>query len=455
MGSLRCLRVLPHLINSVPSAYLRLAGLGPCKRTTIEYILLGLEAMPELDNHHNKDSSIIQNNHMNKAKVSIVKANDYDYSKIYAVVEKCVELIGGLKTIVKPGDRVFVKINHLSPPSPPERGIVTHPIFVEAVLDLLKGVSANITVGDDIDSETIDGFQVSGIHQMCQKAGVRLINLREAGFVETKCNGLLLDKVYLSKIVLDADIIINLPKLKTHSLTVFTGGIKNMYGTIPKGHRTRFHYEYVRSTDFSQMLTDVFSAITPQLTIMDGIIAMEGEGPSSGDLKRLGIILTSQDTVALDAVATKIIGLDPMSVCTTRYSYERGLGVGDLQNIEVVGERIEDVAVLDFRLPASYSRVLVGNAPTFLSKFLLSQMSVSPRVIERMCTGCFECDKICPTGAISIVGEKVRINQGICIHCMCCHEVCRSNAILPKRSLAGRSTNLVANMMRRLTATSP
>ena len=389
---------------------------------------------------------------MNKAKVSIAKVDDYDRLKIQAGVERCIELLGGLKTIVKPGDRVFVKLNHLSPSSPPERGIVTHPVFVGAVLELLKEVCTDITVGDDIDSEATDGFQVSGIRQMCQEAGVRLINLREAGFVETKCNGIILGRIYLSKIVLDADVIINLPKLKTHSLTILTGGIKNMYGVIPHGHRTRFHYDYTRSEAFSQMLTDVFSAIPPQLTIMDGVMAMEGEGPSSGNPRRLGVIIASKDTVALDAVATKIIGLDPASICTTQYSRDRGLGVGNLRNIEVVGEKIEDVAAPDFKLPASYYRLIVSNLPSFLSKLLLSQMSIKTVVIEKLCTGCFECEEICPAAAISKVGEKVRINQDICIQCMCCHEVCRFNAIIPEQPLIGRAMNFVASILRKLMA---
>jgi len=389
---------------------------------------------------------------MNKAKVSIVRAHDYDYAEIYAAMEKGIELIGGLAKIVSPGSKVFVKINHISPPSPAEKGLVTHPVFVEAVLDLLKEVGADITVGDDIQS-TGDGFQVSGFRQMCQRAGVRLINLREAGFVETACNGHFLEKVYLSKISLDADVIINLPKLKTHSLCVFTGGVKNMYGTIPSGHRTKFHAEYIKNEDFSQVLTDIFSAIRPQLTIMDGIIAMEGEGPAAGSLRRLGVILTSQDTVAVDAVATKIIGLNPMDIYTTRYSDERGLGVGNLQNIEVVGEGIDDVTIPDFRPPASVANALARRVPLFLPRFILRQISIKPSVIERLCSGCAECKKICPVGAISISSETAKIDHDICIECMCCHEVCRFDAIVPKQSIAGRTIQFLVRILRKLRAT--
>jgi len=391
---------------------------------------------------------------MNKSKVSIVRAHDYDYAEIYAAMEKGIELIGGLAEVVPPGSKVFVKINHLSPPSPAERGLITHPVFVEVVLDLLKEVSADITVGDDIESGTRDGFKVSGFRQMCQRSGVRLTNLREAGFVETVCNGHFLEKVYLSTIALDADVIINLPKLKTHSLCVLTGGVKNMYGTIPLGLRRKFHADYIRSYDFSQVLIDIFSAVRPQLTIMDGVIAMEGEGPAAGSLRKLGVILASQDTVAVDAVATKIIGLNPLDIHTTRYSDERGLGVGNSENIEVVGERIDDVAVPDFKPPSSAVNTLSRRVPQFLPRFILNQLSIKPSVIERRCSGCSECEKICPVGAISVSGKTAKIDYGICIQCMCCHEVCRFNAIVPRRSIAGRTiqflTNILPNILRKL-----
>lgn len=409
--------------------------------------------MHKLENRHKGDNAQLQNTHMNKAKVSIVRAHDYDYTEIYAVMEKGIELIGGLAKIVPPGSKVFVKINHLSPPSPAEKGIVTHPVFVEVVLNLLKAVGADITVGDDIQSDSGDGFQLSGFRQMCQRAGVRLINLRGVGFVETVCSGHFLEKVYLSKIALDADVIINLPKLKTHSLCVFTGGVKNMYGTIPSSLRQKFHGDYIRNEDFSQVVTDIFSATRPQLTIMDGIIAMEGEGPAAGSLRRLGIILTSQDAVAVDAVATKIIGLNPMDIYTTRYADERGLGVGTLQNIEVVGEGIEGVTVPDFRPPTSVANTLARIVPRGLPKFILRQLSIKPNVIERLCTVCAECQKICPTGAISLNNETAKIDYDICIECMCCHEVCRFDAIVPKRSTSGRIIQFLVNTLRKRRAT--
>ncbi len=395
----------------------------------------------------NGDSLRLQNKTLERARVALVRAHDYEFTQIHAALTRAIGLTGGLQKIFKPGARVFVKINHLSPPSPAERGVVTHPVFVEAVLELLKVAGADITVGDDIDSGTGDGFEVSGIRQTCQKAGVRLTNLREHGFVEVRCDGLILDKLYVSRVALEADVIVNLPKLKTHSLTVFTGGIKNMYGTIPRGLRTRFHYEYLRSLDFCQMLTDIFSVVRPQLTILDGILAMEGEGPSSGNLRRLGVVLASQDTVALDAVASRIIGLAPMDVYTTRYAHQRGLGVGDLQHIEVTGEKMEDV-IVGFKLPAAFGNVFLERVPKILSKPLLKHLSTRQQVQASRCTGCAECEKACPSGAILMSNETAIINQSNCINCMCCHEVCRFGAIIPRRPIARRALDFATHILR-------
>ncbi|MDP2919259.1 MAG: DUF362 domain-containing protein [Dehalococcoidia bacterium] len=370
-------------------------------------------------------------------KVAIARAPRYDAGELHSSITRCLDLIGGLDMVVRSGAKVFVKINHLPPPSPPERGIVTHPVFTEAVLQLLKEVGADITVGDDVEAEGADGFVLSGYREMCKRLGMRLVNLRETGFTLKKCDGRALKEVYISRVPLESDVIINLSKLKTHSLTLLTGGVKNMYGCIPIGLRRRFHGDFLRVEDFCRMLVDVYSLVPPHLTIMDGVMAMEGEGPGNGQMRNLGLVLASRDAVALDAVAGQIIGLEPADVLTTRFASERGLGAGDLSRIEIVGEKIDSVAVSNFKLPAAVSRVAVGNAPRFLGKFVVSQISPQPHVRKNNCTACGECVKACPTGAIAIPEDFAVVDYASCIRCMCCHEVCRFNAIIPRRPFLG------------------
>jgi uncharacterized protein (DUF362 family)/NAD-dependent dihydropyrimidine dehydrogenase PreA subunit len=386
-------------------------------------------------------------------RVSIVQASNYDLDEIRDAVRTGVELVGGLEGIVKPGDRVFVKINHLPPASPPERGIVTHPIFVEGVLELLKEAGADITVGDDIESGPGDRFGISGFRQMCQRAGVRLVNLRECGFIATEGNGRLIDPVYVSRTAVEADVIVNLPKLKTHSLTIFTGGIKNMYGTIPASRRQKYHSTFVQPEDFSLMLTDIFAAARPQLTIMDGIVAMEGEGPANGILRQTNVILTSRDAVALDAVATAIIGLNPEDIDTIRYCDERGLGVGRLEAIEVTGESIRSVAVPDFQPPVASIRLLMTRMskplPSLILRFAMRQTVIQPSVVANRCTGCRECVKICPTGAATMADKTATIDKAKCIQCMCCHEACRDSAIVLRRPPVGTVMSPLVNIARK------
>jgi uncharacterized protein (DUF362 family)/NAD-dependent dihydropyrimidine dehydrogenase PreA subunit len=375
---------------------------------------------------------------MKKAKVAIARVSDYKSDEISAGLKKALALIGGLEKIIKPRSKVFVKINHLSPSSSPDKGIVTHPAFTREVLRLLKEFDLQITVGDDIHSRGKDGFLISGYRQVCEELGVRLVNLKEIGFREIDCNGRLLRKAYVSPLVLEADYILNLPKLKTHSFTMFTGAVKNMFGIIPQGLRLDYHRTYVRNDVFCQMLIDLFSCAPPQLTIMDGITAMEGEGPSGGNVKKVGLIFASQDAVALDAVATKIVGFDPLDIYTTFHAQERGLGIGAIENIEIVGENIHEVQIKDFKQSAVAINLLRREIPSFLYAYLQAQLKLIPEVSPEKCTACLECVEICPVQAAQPGQSSAWIDKNRCIHCMCCHEVCQFQAIELKQLPIGR-----------------
>ncbi|MFQ6082226.1 MAG: DUF362 domain-containing protein [Candidatus Aminicenantia bacterium] len=391
---------------------------------------------------------------MKKVKVSVVKLADYENERVYEALKTSLALLGGLEKILKPRSKVFVKINHLSPPSQGDRGIVTHPAFTKEVLRLLKEWDLEITVGDDIQSRKEDGFLISGYRQVCKELGIRLVNLKETGFREVDCQGRVLKKTYISPLLLEADFILNLPKLKTHSFTIFTGSIKNMFGIIPYGLRLKYHRQYISNEVFSQMLVDIFSCVMPHLTIMDGVVAMEGEGPAAGNLKRVGVVLASQDAVALDAVATKIVGYDPMDIYTTFYAHERGLGMGKTENIEIVGEKIHDVEVRNFKHSAIVFSFFRKKIPSFLYAYLQNQLTLIPKVSRNKCTACLECIDICPKGAAKLHKDLAWIDKGSCIHCMCCHEVCRYQAIKLRQRPLGKVIKRIAAVYRKVKSAS-
>jgi len=387
---------------------------------------------------------------MKKVKVSLRKIQDYQSGMLRQALIQTLFLLGGLEKIINPGSRIFVKINHLSPPSAAEEAIITHPALTREVLLLLKEIGCTITAGDDIQSKQKDGFSISGYRELCNSLGIPLVNLKEVGFRRIDCEGKVLDKAYISPLLLDSDFLINLPKLKTHSFTMFTGAVKNMYGIIPHGLRSSYHRQFYKNELFSQMLVDIFSCAPPHLNIMDAIVAMEGEGPSAGRPKKVNLILASRDAVALDAVASKIIGLDPLQILTTKYADERGLGVGQLENIEIIGERMQDVKIKDFRQSAIATGLIQKKIPAFLHAFIQDQLILMPRIIKKRCTACWECVDICPAGAAQKQDNAARIDDSLCIHCMCCHEVCRFHAIKLKQKFFGRTVRQVTKTYKKV-----
>ncbi len=382
-----------------------------------------------------------------RSKVAVVRAPTYAQAE--GAVTQALDLLGGLEQLIPRGARVFVKINHLSPPSPPERGIVTHPRFTEAVLKLLLTRTPHIGVGDDVyANHDEDPFEISGYRDLCTRMGVQLVNLREEGFVRVTCSGARLREVFVGKALREADVVVNLPKLKTHSLTVLTGAIKNMYGTIPRGLRVNFHGQYNDPHEFSQVLVDIFSVTQPRLTIMDAIEAMEGAGPADGVVRPLGLILASTDAVAVDAVASHIVGLDPLKLGTTAEAHRRGLGQGDLTHIDVVGEPLSAVRATHFRLPSLPAGEIVGFFPRALTRFVARQLVVQPMVNRKKCVACRACVEMCPTGAAHMFEGKARISPAICVRCMCCHEACRFGAIVLTHPGLGKVVHPLAHLAR-------
>jgi Pyruvate/2-oxoacid:ferredoxin oxidoreductase delta subunit len=264
---------------------------------------------------------------------------------------------------------------------------------------------------------------------MAAREGLRLINFEGAGVVHFPIDG---RSYYLARPALEADLIINLPKLKTHVLTLMTGAVKNMFGIVPGFRKARYHKEAPRPESFAQILVDILSARTPDLTIIDAVTAMEGDGPSSGNPRNLNLLLASADPVAVDAIASSIIGLKADDVPTTKIASESGLGIGWPEAIKVVGKKVSEVHCPDFKLTSNRKMHLI---PSPVSRLVGRYVWVRPAIKSEVCIRCNLCVDSCPTGALqSRPSDCPSFSYDTCINCWCCHEICPSKAVEVEQS---------------------
>ncbi|MCP4631854.1 MAG: DUF362 domain-containing protein, partial [candidate division Zixibacteria bacterium] len=236
---------------------------------------------------------------------------------------------------------------------------------------------------------------------------------------------------HISDIREKADFVIGLPKLKTHVLTLMTGALKNGFGFIPGFRKSIYHKQYPKPYQFSEMLANLYGATKPDLFIMDAILAMEGDGPSSGKPKMLNLMLASTDAVALDSVAATIIGFEPSKIDYLKIASELNLGIVDLNEIEIVGDKLEECKVSDFILPSNTKLKLI---PDLLIKLIKPYVWAHPAIDHEKCEMCYECMNNCPMEALSEVDGKLVYDYSKCIDCMCCHELCPSEAVFINKS---------------------
>ncbi len=230
------------------------------------------------------------------------------------------------------------------------------------------------------------------------------------------------------KPVMEADLIINIPKFKTHSLTRITGAVKNMYGIIHGRTKTVLHTKFMDLEKFNDMLIDVFLFKKPVLNIMDGITGIEGEGPgTSGTFRRTGIILISEDGIAMDHIVAALMGFDSDNIPLIRCSKNRGFSSADMDTIEICGGPLEDFVIPGFKLPKNTPVDLISKnkfLKTYILPFLRNTISSSPYQNTKNCTMCEVCIDICPEKAITKYDDKLIFDYKKCIRCYCCSEMC-------------------------------
>ncbi len=367
---------------------------------------------------------------MTKSRVSIVRCADYKQPEVEGAVKIAVELLGGIEKFVKPNSRVLIKPNLLSARTP-EEGVDTHPEVVRAVARLAKTVTPRVLVGDSPGGWGINDidkiYEKSGMKKICSEENLELVKFDKAVMVEG---------FPFAAIIKEVDMIISVPKFKSHVTTILTGAVKNMFGVVIGLHKAQCHLRAPTPDKLANIVAHVYSLAKPALSIMDGIVGMEGEGPAAGHLRNFGIILASSDAVSLDAVLTELAGIGPHKVLTTYEAQRRGCGIADLNRIEITGERLEDVKIAHFKLPKT-SILFNLSKPIFDAG--VKAVKFSPHILKKECKRCGLCFKICPKNAVKKIdtGEYV-VNTKECIRCFCCYEVCPHKAITLKKSLLAK-----------------
>jgi uncharacterized protein (DUF362 family)/Pyruvate/2-oxoacid:ferredoxin oxidoreductase delta subunit len=367
-----------------------------------------------------------------KTKVAVLSCSSYDPAILQIKIAEALNLLGGLDKYVRPGMKVLLKPNLLSAKEP-SRAITTHPEIVAAVAREVRKLGADVKVGDSPGGAKRGVRRVwenTGMLAMAEREKIELVNFEAGGVVRFKVR----DRQYfLAKEAVEADLIINLPKLKTHILTLMTGGVKNMFGLIPGFRKGEYHKEAPRPDDFAQIVVDILSLRPPALTILDAILSMEGDGPSSGSPRWTNLILASPDPVAVDAVASEIIGLIPNQVPTTRIASDSGLGIGWAEALEILGENLNEVRIPDFKLTSNRKMELL---PAVLTKFLGQYIWVRPAIEGKSCNSCNVCASSCPTGALQASENHAtpHFDYKTCINCWCCHELCPSKSVYVNQS---------------------
>ena len=364
--------------------------------------------------------------------VSLVRCPDYERETVYAAVKRAVDLLGGMGAFVRPGNRVLIKPNLLKA-SPPENAVITHPEIIRAVIRLVREAGAEALVGDSPGfGELRRVCEKTGILGVVEEEGAALVDFDEA--VSLKNSGQF-HHFEIARAVHEADVIINLPKLKTHGMTTLTGAVKNLFGCVPGRRKVQWHFKAgINHAAFARMLVELCALIRPRLTIMDAVIGMEGNGPGSGDPRQIGLVLAGGDPVALDVVSSAVVGVDPVMLAIVRAAAEAGFGESRSDRISVLGERVEDVTVKGFRLPPQEH--LEWRLPEWSRRFLKDALTTRPVINHRLCIRCGICQGHCPQGAISEAGKRLQIRYRDCIRCFCCQEFCPRGAITVGRGWA-------------------
>ena len=359
-------------------------------------------------------------------KVAVVKTSNYDTAEVERGVREAVNIAGGMAAFVKQGQKVLVKPNML------ESGhrdflVTTHPEVVRAVIRLVKEAGGVPLVGDSPAFESTQKVaEKTGIAAVCQEEGASLVSFAETCHVPYAA-GKMAQGFSLAKACVDADIIISVAKMKTHSLTGITGAVKNLFGTIVGAEKAQYHLRMQRQADFAAWLVDLAEYLRPTLSIIDGVRAMEGQGPRNGVAYEAGVVLAGANPFAVDAAMSRLMGFERNGLPVEAEAVKRGLL--RLEDLDLWGDGRE--LVLNFTPPHTYES-LAEVVPPWMIAAARRELTAWPVVDAAKCIRCGRCVAHCPPQAMSL-RDKVIIDRAKCIRCYCCQELCPADAVQLKK----------------------
>lgn len=369
--------------------------------------------------------------------VFIARCDTYDKDRIYEIIKESFSAIGFSDELVR-GKKVMIKPN-LVLAKKPEFAATTHPSFIEACVRLLDEMGAeSITLAESPGGQ-FNQANLSNVYRVCEIAPLASDKLKinnDFTFRDARTNGIKLKNFHVISPFCEADVIVNLCKIKSHSLTGLTCSTKNLFGLIPGVEKFEMHSNFPKIEDFSEMLVDLSSYVMENKTLVavcDGILSMEGNGPSHGIPKRTDVVLVSRSTYALDVIAERMIGI-PGEVLHLDYAARRGLVERDWQSINVIG--CTDYPTYEFLKPDTTKSTIV-KVTSFAGGRFVKLFESKPKITEK-CVGCGKCAESCPKHTITIEKrgrrKKAVIHRSKCIRCYCCQELCPIGAVGVKQN---------------------
>ena len=382
------------------------------------------------------------------SRVSLGRCPNYDSALLFSVVH---EILSTLEPFpLSPGARILLKPNCLSSHYGPDRPVNTRSEVVEAVGSYLRTHhQVNLYIADSGGMGSYGkakrAYALMGLDRVADMLEAQIVNLEDLGLIEIESpTGRILPRFKATAFLDQIDGIINLPKLKTHILTALTGATKNFLGLLPGSLKRAVHVSAPSGRAMSQALVDILAGVTSKVplivNVMDGIMAMEGAGPSHGRLKETGWLLASVDPVALDCVAAAIMGFRPSKVPIIKAAEEAGLGNGDPLRIELLGARWEELALPGFQHPFTRGREWIERIVphAWLGQAIDWVYEAKPRIQVKQCQQCHLCVQACPAQALTMTGQGLHLETGLCIECYCCLEHCPHEGLWVPRGILDR-----------------